>query len=122
MLRRLKALIALAGLCLSCATINPVVQKVGHAVDCSAKAVVSQLPSIVAEVATDLLAKDYVKLLTDIGKRVGTDALVCAVKVSADSAEVRMAATPGAQPNAEAIRTNGTEYLRMVDAQFAVAP
>lgn len=119
MLKRLRALIILAGCCAACATTQPVVTQVGHVVDCSAAAVVSQLPTIVSEVATDLLSKDYVSLLTDVGKRVGTDVLVCAVKVSSDGAEARMAATPGEQPNAEVIQKHAAEYLLLTHAEFA---
>lgn len=106
----------------SCAHTTPAVQVVGHVVDCSAKAVVDQLPTIVAEVATDLLSKDYVALLENVGRRVGTDVLVCAVKDSADGAAARMAATEGEQPNASAIKTHAADYLRLRDVKFAPSP
>ncbi len=105
-----------------CATTQPVVTKVSNVVDCSAQTVVSQLPSIISEVVTDLLSTDYVKLLTDIGRRVGTDAMVCAVKVAGDRASVRMATTPGDQPNAEAIRDHADTYLQLRDVKFVEPP
>ncbi len=120
MLRKLKALIALAGLCLSCATVQPIVTKIGHAVDCSTNAVVSQLPAIITDVVTGLLSKDYMKILTDIASRVGDDALVCAVAASTGQARARLAAGTAAQPNAEAVARNGDEYLKLREVRFVL--
>lgn len=112
--RRLRLLLILAGACASCATVQPTVTQVQGVVDCSAKAVVSQLPAIITDVTTDLLAKDYVKLLTDLAQRVGDDAVVCAVSLSAQAAENRKASHPGtAQPNADVVTTNAADYLRL---------
>ncbi len=119
MLRKLKALIILAGFCASCATTQPIVSKVEHVVDCSASAVVSQLPGIITEVATDLLSQNYVKLLTDLASKVGDDVVVCSVAASTGNAKARLAAGTAAQPNAETIAANGEAYLRARDVRFA---
>ncbi len=122
MLRKLKALIILAGFCVSCgngcATTTPIVTAIGHAVDCSANAVVSQLPGIMTDVVTDLLSKDYMKLLTDLATRVGDDAVACGVAASTGAARARLAAGTAAQPNAEAVAGHGEEYLRLRDVRF----
>ena len=106
----------------SCATTQPTLTKVEHIVSCAASEVKAQLPAILSEVATDLLSKDYAKLLADVGRRVGTDAMVCAVALASDSAGARMADTNGEQPNAENIRTNAAAYLKARDVHFAAAP
>lgn len=116
------ALIAVLASCAGCAHTTPVTTKVSHVVDCTATQVKEQLPAVFTEVLTDLLSKDYVGLLTDIAKRVGDDVVVCAVKESAAAAESRASATPGVEsPNADAIRANAAEYLRVREVKFAGA-
>jgi hypothetical protein len=99
---------------------TPVLTKVVDVVDCAADKVQSQLPSIITDVTTDLLSKDYVGLLTKLAQRVGDDAVVCAVALAATAAENRKAAHPGsAQPNADVVTANAMAYLTAREVRFA---
>lgn len=103
----------------ACAHTTPAVTVVSHVVDCTTSEVKAQLPAVFTEVLTDLLSKDYVGLLTSVAKRVGDDVVVCAVRESAGAAASRASATPGVEsPNADAIRANAAEYLRLREATF----
>lgn len=131
------ALFAVIAACASCATVKPIetkaVEKVTEEVDCTLPKVEAQIPAILAEVNTDLtpieqqtvydkLGALAVSLAKSLGEHLATDVLVCAVQASTASAADRMAATPGAQPNAERIRANAAAYLKARDVHFAAAP
>ena len=64
-------------LALSCATFGPPAFDIGV---CASSRIAGEIPAIKAEVAADLASQDYVKLLEDLGKRVGKDVVICAVR------------------------------------------
>lgn len=102
-----------------CATTQPIVDKIDHVIDCLKPEVSQQIPAIVSEVATDLLAGNYADLLTKLEQRATSDVVICAVKESVGQAAVRASTTAGAQPNASKIQVNGNDYLKARGATFA---
>jgi len=127
------ALFAIVAACSGCATTTPALTKVGHEVSCVASDIASQIPAIIIEVGTDLAAPTSAasadlltqlesSLVKSLGPRLATDTVVCAVKVSSESADARMASATGEQPNAAKIKANAAEYLRLRQVSFPGGP
>lgn len=122
--RRLPTLFLFALLSVSlalpaCATVQPVLTKVEGAVDCNAKQIKAQLPSIIATIATDLLSQDYAAFLTSLAAQEGDDIVICGVQASAAAAASRAAETPGALPNQSIIQAHASAYLSARGVVFA---
>lgn len=121
----MKRLLAAIYFCLAftaaCGTTGqPVLTTVSHVVDCTVDQVRQQIPSIVDDAATCLVGGNYLACLTQLGTRVGEDAMLCAVALAGSEAGHRMAMSPmGAQPNASAIREHAESYLTARDVRFS---
>lgn len=116
--RRIIAVFVIGASVSGCATVQPTVTKIDHVVRCDLAEIKAQLPGLIDPAATCLLSPGYVACL---GKLVvGTisdDTIVCAVRVAAGEASVRMATAN--QPNAATIKDHADAYLASRSVTFA---
>jgi hypothetical protein len=87
---RLRALVALAGLCAACAHASPPVQDFGH---CSADVAAKATP-YVGEVMSDLATQNYADLLDTLALKVGAPEALCAVDLAIAELNSMHAASP----------------------------
>lgn len=97
--RRLKALIALAGLCACCAHASPPIVAFGH---CSTAALTKASQGILGRVMTALAQGDYVEELAALATEVGAAEVGCAVDLAI------------AELTGKAARSNDTEVAVML--------
>jgi hypothetical protein len=73
----MKFAVLVSFLAVSCATFGPPAFDIGV---CASSRIVTEVPAIKAEVLADLASQNYAALLEDMGKRLGTDLVICAVR------------------------------------------
>lgn len=93
-IRKLRALIVLAGLCAACATVPtapPVAVTFGHCVSDAAR---KEASSLLSRVMTALATGDYESQLATLGVKFGGVAVGCAVDIAIDQLNGMHAASP----------------------------